>query len=324
MISDRTIEEETAKYWCAFADKNFKKALDTITATIASEQSQDIAQNIVTQQIEDNSNAMSLNEGFLDFLSKLSPTDPTGGSVGIVSDLTGKSKDEIKANAVAMATAAGATATTLTPVGRAVTGSVIKTGVKHPVAAGLTVAASKLALDAAGNENDAWWQKLGKLVNKVWDIGKFTAKHAKTIAIASTIAYALFKTANIWMPLVSSCIKSILRGNSLATLDFDSNGIWYRMRYDIKYKRWELLYKNFSMGSTPPPEDTEQLLKTKFFKRFLSQCQKYIEPIVDNSQRTAVLEAISKLSDKQTKDALDKVFNDSSTLKNMFALKFKY
>ena len=34
MISDKTIEETTAKYWCAFANANFKTALDKIISTI--------------------------------------------------------------------------------------------------------------------------------------------------------------------------------------------------------------------------------------------------------------------------------------------------
>lgn len=37
MISDKTIDEKTAKYWCAFADKEFKSALDKVLSTIASE-----------------------------------------------------------------------------------------------------------------------------------------------------------------------------------------------------------------------------------------------------------------------------------------------
>ena len=148
-------------------------------------------------------------------------------------------------------------------------------------------------MDVAGDENDAWWEKLGKMVNKVWDIGKFTADHAKEIAIASTTAYALFKTAGIWMPLVASMVKSFLRGKSLAIVEFDSNGTMYKMHYDIKYKRWELLYKGFSFGNSPQPEETEQLMNTKFFKAYIAQCKRYIEPIVNNENREAVLQVIS-------------------------------
>ena len=43
MISDKTIEEETAKYWCAFADKDFKKAIDLVLKNISNEKNQDIA-----------------------------------------------------------------------------------------------------------------------------------------------------------------------------------------------------------------------------------------------------------------------------------------
>ena len=212
-----------------------------------------------------------MNENFFtNFLSKLSPTDPAGGSAGIVGDLTGKSKEQIKANAIAMATAATTAATVLTPVGRNVAGNTLKTAAKHPVATGLAVATGKLAADAVSDKDDSWFEKLEKLVNKIWDIGEFTAKYGKMLAVAGTTVFALFKTAPIWMPLLSSTIKSMLRGNSLATVVFDSNGTWYKMRYDIKYKRWELLYKDFSFGNTPPPEDTEQLMNTKFFNKFLN------------------------------------------------------
>lgn len=330
MISDKTIEEETAKYWCAFADKDFKKAIDLILKNIANEKNQDIAQNAIAV-----ASKAKLNEGFMDKLNKAAEQlshSPTVGGPGMVFQIANADKETMNQQ-VKHAAASAAAGLALLPGARDALGAGLKVAAKNPIATAGTLAGAGAAVELSNvvdklsgkdTDNMSLLDKIGSLVNKVWDIGKFTAKHAKAIAIASTTAYALFKTANIWMPLVGSCIKSILRGNSLATLDFDSNGTWYRMRYDIKYKRWELLYKNFSMGNTPSPEETEQLMNTKFFKKFLKQCQKYIEPIIDNNQRAAVLEAIAKLSDKQTKEALNKVFNDDSTLKNMFALKFKY
>lgn len=322
MISDKTIEEKTAKYWCIFADEKLKNALDKVISNITNAKEQKIAQKIVSNEII--SNSKKLNEGFIDFMSKFTPTDPTGGSVGIVSDLVGKSQNEINANAVAMASAAGIAATTLTSAGRSIASTIGQAAVKNPGATAVTLAAGKLAMDAAGDENDAWWEKLGKLVNKVWDIGKFTADHAKEIAIASTTAYALFKTAGIWMPLVASMVKSFLRGKSLAIVEFDSNGVWYKMHYDIKYKRWELLYKGFSFGNSPQPEETEQLMNTKFFKAYVAQCKRYIELIVNNENREAVLQAIGQLSDNATKNILDVLLSDNDIIDNMFALKFKY
>lgn len=314
MISDRTIDEKTAKYWCAFADNNFKKALDEVLKTISDEKSQEIAQNAIQTQ---------LNEGFIDKLSKFQPADPTGGSVGIVVDLAGKTPEQIKANTIALGTAAAAAAA-VTPIGRKIVTAVGKTALKNPGTTLLGIGATKLAADAVSEKDDSWWEKLEKLVNKIWDIGQFTAKHGKAIALAGTVVYSLFKTAGLWMPMLGSFVKSILRGNSLATVDFDSNGRIYRMRYDVKHRRWELIYKGFSMGATPPPEETEQLMDTRFFKRFFEQCKRYIEPIVVDERRNAVVEAISKLSNKDTKDVLDRVFKDPETLDNMLALKFKY
>ena len=106
MISDKTIDEKTAKYWCAFADKEFKGALDKVLSTISSEKTQKIAQKLTQHNIslEDNSNKdQLLNEGLLDALAKYQPTDPTGGSLGIVGDNWGKSEEEIRSNAAAMA-----------------------------------------------------------------------------------------------------------------------------------------------------------------------------------------------------------------------------
>jgi hypothetical protein len=40
------------------------------------------------------------------------------------------------------------------------------------------------------------------------------------------------------MPFLSTFVKSILRGNSLAILEFDSNGTKYKMAFDMKYNRW--------------------------------------------------------------------------------------
>lgn len=222
------------------------------------------------------------------------------------------------------ALAAAAATAALLPGARDVTLGTAKAAAKNPGTALLAGAAGKLALDAAGDEGDSWLQKLEKLVNKVWDIGAFTAKHGKALAIAGTTAYALFKTADIWLPVVGSLVKSLLRGNSLATLDFDSNGRWHRMRYDVRAKRWELTYKGLSFGATQPPEEVEQLMSTKFFSKFLRQCKKYVESVVGNDNRAAVVEAIAALSDKQARDALSKIFSDEAVLNNMFALKFKY
>ena len=108
-----------------------------------------------------------MNEGFIEFMSKISPTDPTAGSTGIVADLAGKSKEEIKINADAMTAAVVGAAAVLTPAGGI--------ALRHPVATTITAGATTLAANAVGDKDDTWLEKLGKLVNKVWDIGKFTA-----------------------------------------------------------------------------------------------------------------------------------------------------
>ena len=222
-----------------------------------------------------------------------------------------------------MAAAAGIAAATLTPAGRSIAGGAGKAIAKHPAGAALTLTAAKLASDAVGDKDDSWWEKLEKLVNKVWDIGKFTAKHATAITVACTTAYALFKTAPLWLPLTFQVVKAILRGNSLALVEFDSNGEWYRMHYDIKYKRWELIKKGFSL-SGPAPEETEQLMNTKFFGAFLEQCREYIEPVFKDENRESVMKAIAVLTDRKTRNILEAIFKDTAIVDNMFAMKFRY
>ena len=299
MISDRTIDESTAKYWCIFSNKEFKSALDKVLKTMSDNKTQNAAKNAL-DDIVAKAKDTSINESFLDFLADFTPTDPTGGAVGIVGDLAGKSPEQIEANAAAMATAAGAIATAIVPQTRGAALKVGKLAAKNPGTVLLTGAAVKLGMDAVGDEDDAWWQKLRKLVNKVWDIGTFTTKHSTAIAVAGTTAFALFKTAPLWMPLVGSMVKSLLRGNSLAVVEFDSNGTMYKMHYDVKYRRWELMYKSFSFGRTPPPEETEQLLSTKFFTEYIDQCKKYILPIIENGDREAVMQAIATLSSNKS------------------------
>lgn len=313
MISDRTIEERTAKYWYAFADKKFKIALDTVLANIKNKTNQEIVNAAILKQ-------EALSEGFVDAMNRT----PIVGGPGFVFQIANADEDMMKTQANHALAASAATAAIAIPQVRDAAKSIGATAIKNPKATALTVAGATLAANAVSDEDDSWWQKLEKLVNKIWDIGEFTAKHGKAIAIASTTAFALFKTANIWMPLIGSFVKSLLRGNSLATVDFDSNGRWYRMRYDVNSKRWELLYKGFSMGASPDPQETNQLIDTKFFKSFVNQCKKYIDPIATNNERTAVIEAIGQLSDKKTKQALKLVFDDPAVLDNMFAMKFKY
>lgn len=324
MISDKTIDESTAKYWCIFSNKGFKHALDKVVSEIASSKTQQIAQNALEDGIKSKAQDAQLNESFTDFLANLSPSDPASGSVGIVGDLADKTPEQIKANAAAMGTAAVSAAAILTPPGRTAASAVGKTIVKNPGKALLAGATVKLGMDMAGDENDAWWDKLGKLVNKVWDIGAFTAKHSTAIAVAGTTAFALFKTAPLWMPLISSMVKSMLRGDSLAVVEFDSNGTMYKMHYDMKYRRWELMYKGFSFGRSPAPEETEQLMNTAFFKHYIQQCKDYIIPIIKNEDREAVMQAIAALSSNKSQKVIEKIMYDKSIIDNMFALKYKY
>ena len=325
MISEKTIDETTAKYWCAFADKKFKSAIDQVLKTINNNSIQQQAENTITTQIKQSSHIIS--ENFTDAFKSISRI-PTVGGPGMtfqISNADPKTMEQQAKHALAATMTTGALAI---PGVRNGVRKIIKTGskivTKNPIKSTALVGATASLIDSSGNNNDSWLIKLEKFVNKAWDIGKFMKDHGKALAVAGTVVYALFQTAEIWLPFVSIFIKNILRGNSLAILEFDSNGTYYKMAFDIKYNRWQLSYKGFSL-STPPPEETEQLMNTILFKRFFNQCKKYMEPIVNNTNRTAILNAISNLSDKKTKDILLKIFDENSiTLKNMYELKYRY
>lgn len=324
MISDKTIDESTATYWCAFADKDFKNALDNVLKTLKTAETQKIGQLAVQKTIDANE---SINEGFLDAISRT----PTVGAPGMVFQISNASPEMMKMQADHAAAATASAAAIAIPgvrhTLRRVLGKTTKAAIRHPVgtttAIGTAVAAKKL-VDASGNENDSWWKKLETLVNKIWNVGKFINKYGKSIAIAGSIAYGLFKTAGLWLPPLSALIKRCLRGNSLAVCEFDSNETRYKIAFDMKYKKWQLSYVNFST-EPPPPQETEQLMSTMFFRRFLDQCRKYIERIIDNEDRASVLKAISELSDRKTKEVLTEFFeSDSIAMQNMFNLKYRY
>jgi hypothetical protein len=63
---------------------------------------------------------------------------------------------------------------------------------KNPGKSALLTTAAATLVNISGDKNDSWLTKLEKLINNVWDIGKFIKDNGKILAVAGTVAYGLF------------------------------------------------------------------------------------------------------------------------------------
>lgn len=332
MITDNTIDDSNARYWCIFHDKKIvQNAFDSVLKQMQSKQIQDAAQTAIriNDKISDSKKLKEsklMNESFWsklnDAAEKMSHA-PSSGGPGMVFQIANASQASMDQQAN-HAMAAAATGIALLPGVKNVSMNIAKVAAKNPVATAGTIAAVKIASDAVGDENDTWWEKLGKLVNKAWDIGKFIGNHGKALTIASTTIFALYKTAGIWLPLIGKMIKSMSRGDMICGTEFESNGEMYVAYFDNKSYTWQLKYKDFNLGE-PAGEDLQQLLQTRFFQNFSQKCKACILPVLNNKNYAAICSAIGSASDDKTKKLLDGlVQNKDKIINNMTHDKIRY
>lgn len=102
------------------------------------------------------------------------------------------------------------------------------------------------------------------------------------------IAYLVYKIREWLFPQLKLAWKNLMSGKDLARCAFNDNSgnfylCWFdknEMKWQVKYDRGAkaLLHKN---DLFMPKDEADAFFATKFFDRFVKQCEKYIAPYLD-------------------------------------------
>lgn len=290
MVNDSTIDVHTAKYWCAFADKEMLKLLDDAASTSAEEgkKLKDIANKVVNAK-----GKKIVAEGLWDWVQIANQTafplatgnpfqpnfrgqDPSSGELSL--------QDQQRNNVIAGATAAALAGFSLVPGGWAALGSAI--------AGALGTAGTWLAATAA------------------------TAASLGTAGIMAIVG-GLVSVSTYLYPRIARLVKSICREGDVAKCEFEADGQKYMAVFSLSKKRWQLVYTNNRwVRSTVDVSnsDVAAFFSSDFFKKFLAQCKTYIDAVYGNEKRMECLEVLAKMAEKKTQKDIQTVIDAKKTI----------
>lgn len=287
MIFDNTIDEDSAKYWCAFSGCQFDKVA-SMTQKQMSKQTPEknaiIAALTVDQAKKtgktDKLNEACLNEGLIDVLKSIwnAPPawveEPTGFNLCSPKDVF---KDDVKAGLAGYQKGqnmAAATCATMIGAGipgvRNAVGKLASTAVKNPgAAAGITAAATV----AANNPKET-----AAVAKSCGNILKWCSQHAASLSIAGSIIYGLYQTSSLWLPYIKRLAYEATCGKPLAYVEFEANDTSYRFEYSPKKHTWRLL----NSGKLSSQEDVMSFVKTDFAQKFTDRCSSIIQDAINH------------------------------------------
>lgn len=291
MINDKTIDYNTAKFYCAFSDDDLEQQL--ATATSYSKTDGKRLGKIITAITTE---TKSLTETDWNFIQGMHQTafpmatgnpyqpnfralDPNSGVLSL--------KDQGKNNIIAAATSAALVGATTTP-------SVWNMLANSIASAGTTLAAY---LGLKGAENTV---RVG-----TWLI-------TAIIGGIVTISSYLYPRIALWL-------KNMSRNNCIAECQFTSNNTPYKCYYSLNENKWILSYNNnrwIRSGIKVPDDDIQMFFTTQFFKKFVNKCQQYLEVIFNNKKNKEALYALAQISDKASKKQLELFLNNEVQIKN--------
>lgn len=287
MITDNTIETDTAKYWCAFSDEDLETQLDDATS-FSKEDGKRLAG--VMNKAKHSSKKMS--EGMWDYvqaahqaafpLATGNPFQPNFR--GMDPDSGVKSlQDQGKDNVIAGATAAALAGASFIPGGWAAFGSAIGATSSSLVS---SIASASASLGVAG---------ISALVGGIVTISSYL------------------------YPRIAEWLKSIRRKDCIAQCNFISNDTPYKVVFTLSTGKWELLYANsrwIRAKATVPADEKAQFFSTKFFNRFKDQCEKNLLVIFDSPKNKDLFKTLAKMSDKDSAKALVKFLDSESIIRS--------
>ena len=297
MISDSTIDETSAKYWCAFADKKLLKLLDK-----AMDNSTKEGKNLAKVAKMAAQSKKKLNEGFWDNINAMHQVafplatgnpyqpnfralDPESGVISL--------QDQQRNNIIAGATAAALAGGTLVPGGWA--------------------AITSALLSAGGF--------VGSLVAPL-------ASVATSIGTAGVMAIigGIVSVSTYLYPRIAKLLGEVCRTGEIAKCMFEADGQNYIAVFSLSKKRWQLAYADgrwLKSRVNVGKDDTSAFFSTNFFKEFLAQCKKHIDAIYSNPQRMECLSTLAKMSDNASKKDMQRLIDAKKDIETyMLAAKF--
>lgn len=300
MIVDNSIDEMTARYFCAVDGKLVKQAMEK-----AKEFSQEKSPEKLGMQaavalgpnpakaIEKSEQRLNeshkLNENWLTDLFNSPPAwaeEPTGFNLAAPKEVW---KDDFKGGlagynagckAAAMTSAAiiGASIPPVRNAALKIGKGLTKQAVKHPIAAAATAVAVKNAdtvIDVAKNFKDdventkSLLDKLGDAFDVVcgWfkPLTDYFKEHPLYASAIGAIGYGLFKTYPLWWPYVRRLGYELTSGGILAKAEFEANGSDWTFEYSASKRKWVLL----NAGRIASAEDSISFSQTMFAKKFI-------------------------------------------------------
>lgn len=285
MITDQTIEQMTARYWCAFSDRDLENKLNDATS-FTKEDGKRLAGILSRAQTS------QLKEGMWDNVQAMhqaafpmaigNPFQPNFRGMDINSGVKSL-QDQGKDNIIASTTAAALVGLNFIPGGWAA------------LATAISAASSSI---------------ISLIINGGSALG---------MAGISAIIGGIVTISSYLYPRIAEWLKGIRRDHCIAQCNFISNDTPYIAMFSLTTGKWELLYANnrwIRASATVQPEEKAQFFATKFFDRFKVQCQKNLMIIFGSKKNKELLTVLAEMSDKTSKEALQKFIASEQTIRN--------
>jgi len=281
MINDRTIDINSATYWCAFNDKDLEKQLKTATSFSKEDGKrlhgvfksvEDGAEKAKTESLKETKGPLDGKSFWDNFMNPQNMVGMTGNPFcpNFRKDAPLSLEEQGKNSVIAAGVAAAAVGAVAAPGTWGMLGSAIM-GVIHGSAV------------------------LSSIVAQVGLAGLSAGVTALVGGIVSISAYLY--------PRIAKWLKDINRDDYLACCKFTADEVPYQAVYSLDTKKWELLYDNnrwIRSGTKVPPADVDSFFATEFFKKFLDRCKEILGVIVDKPQNVECLKTLATMSDKDS------------------------
>ena len=140
------------------------------------------------------------------------------------------------------------------------------------------------------------------------------------------IVGGLVSVSTYLYPRVAKLVKDICRSGDIAKCTFEADGEKYLATFNIKKKKWMLMYRGsrmLSSGVDVPAANIKAFFVTEFFSKFLAQCIKYADAIYKDDKRLECLEVLAKMSDDKSKKDMQQLL-DAKTIVDDYMAKGIY
>lgn len=299
MINDNTIDEQSARYWCMFMDKDIAKLLAE-AATHSEKEGKNLKKVIVKAKkkaVAESKRIDEVNWNFVQaahqaafpmatgnpFQPNFRALDPNSGVPSL--------QDQQKNNVIAAGTAAALVGAAAAPgAWTAIMSAIAGLGSVGAWFASVAGAAASLGLNAC-------------------------------LAIVGGLV-----TVSSWLyPRIAKLVRDIGRDGVLARCEFEADGEKHIALFSMSAKRWELIYPGRRLASKTKvsPEDMKMFFESQFFKKFLARCETFVSRVYNNNKTMQALETLAGMADKKCKKDIQLLVDAKSVVQN-YMLAGKY